>query len=118
MISFTAAPGGHLVGRLFDVASARRRSGRVLTITYLGLCHAVLRHPPDRRTGIEYRVSDVKTVTRSVSGPGGGRSVISISRPHDVERVGSWPSHTSADTIWCSDTRVIDERVLYTASVT
>ena len=90
MISFTAAPGGHLVGRLFDVASARRRSGRVLTITYLGLCHAVLSHPPDRRTGIAYRVSNVKTVTRSVFWPRGRRErVVPISHPHDVDPAGS-----------------------------
>ena len=35
-----------------------------MTITYLGWCHAVLQHPPDRRAGIVYRVSNVKTVTR------------------------------------------------------
>ena len=35
-----------------------------------------------------------------------------------VEMTGSWPSHTSAGTMWCSDTRLIDEITLNTASVT
>jgi hypothetical protein len=30
-----------------------------LTITHLGWYHGVLRYPPDRRTGIVYRVSNV-----------------------------------------------------------
>ena len=75
--------------RYINIASILRRADRVLTITHLGWYHVVLRNPPDRRTDIEYRVRDVKTVTRSVSGPGGGGSVVSISRAHDVDPAGS-----------------------------
>ena len=81
----TGVPGD----RYIDIASVSRRADRVLTITYLGWYHMVLRHPPDRRTGIVYRVGNVKTVTRSVLGPGGAGSVISTSRPYYVERAGS-----------------------------
>ena len=42
-----------------------------MTIMYLGRHHGVLRYPPDRRTGVVYRVSNVQTVTRR---PAGARS--------------------------------------------
>ena len=69
-----------------------RRADRVLTITYLSGYHVVLRQPPGRRTDIEYRVSDVKSVTRSVSGPRVGSllaRVLAMLRPHYIERAGS-----------------------------
>ena len=45
--------------RYIDIASILRRADRVLTITHLGWYHVVLTYPPDRRTGIVYRVSNV-----------------------------------------------------------
>ena len=80
----TGVPGYHYI----DIASVLRRADRVLTITYLGGYHVVLKNPPDRRTDIKYRVRNVKTVTQSTSGPGGTGSVISVSRPYYVERTG------------------------------
>ena len=55
---FRLWPGVHRE-RYIDIASILRRADRVLTITHLGWHHVVLRHPPDRRTGIVYRVGNV-----------------------------------------------------------
>ena len=50
--------------RYIGITSEYRRVCRVMTITYLIWHRVVLQHPPDRRAGIVYRVSNVKTVTR------------------------------------------------------
>ena len=42
----------------------------------------------------------------------------SISRPQNVDPAGSWASHTSVHTMQLSDSRLIDERMLYSAYIT
>ena len=47
----------------------------------------------------------IRTLARVV-----GEVVASISRPQNVDPGGSWESHTSGDTMWSFNTRVIDEK--------
>ena len=72
-------PGGHRE-RYIDIASILRRSDRVLTITHLGWYHEVLRHPPDRQTGIVYRVGNVKPLLGAPS-----RGVQTVRSEHGSE---------------------------------
>ena len=95
-----------------DIASTKRRSGRLLGTTHVDTYRVVLTHPHDRRMNVVVNLRNVITVTHASLVRVFGEVVASTSRPQNVDPGGSWASHTSAHTVWSLRTRMIDERIL------
>jgi hypothetical protein len=72
-----------------DLASTKRRSGRLLSVTHLSTYHVVLRRPPDRRTDVVLSLRYVITVTCASLARVFGEAVGWISRAQNVDPAGS-----------------------------